>query len=492
MYSTVTPKAMGSHITFLLNDRDVSTDVSSGTLVLDFLRKEAGLPGTKEGCKEGDCGACSILIGDFTDDRLHYSPVTSCLVPLGEVHGKHVVTIEGLNLPDGLSPLQAAIIDEGGTQCGYCTPGIVVSMTHCAMTCRGRLTLDDMKTALSGHLCRCTGYRSLKKAGLRMRDLWNGNDSDDEGSIESHIPRLIDKGLLPPYFAGIPGRLRAFRSAAAEQPADIHADSPRFRIAGGTDLYVQRGEEIPAARVDVLNRHPGMRTITRDAGTLRIGALTTFEEISRNQDIRRLVPRIEDFMHGIASLQIRNRATLAGNVINASPIGDMTILLLALDADLHLRDGHKTRRMPLRDLYRGYKDLHKEPSEIVTAFSIPMPETGRHVNFEKVSKRQCLDIASVNTAITVTVENAVIRACSLAIGGVAPIPKYLPRASERVAGLPVRPDTVLDLAGSIQDEIRPISDVRGSASYKRLMARQLVIAHFTTLFPHECPVEAFV
>ncbi len=478
-------------ISFLLNDREIRTDAPAGLLVLDYLRRREHLVGTKEGCKEGDCGACGVLVGDLVDDHLVYRPVTSCLIPLGELQGKHLVTIEGLNPESGLTPLQSAIVDEGGTQCGFCTPGIVVSMTHCLMERRSKTDGEAMKTALSGHLCRCTGYGSLKRAATHLESLWTDADrAGDDGVFEHQLPNLVEKGILPAYFKDIPARIRELRSGLPQQPDD--EPSPAFRIGGGTDLYVQRGEEIPDVPVQVLNNTAGLQGIHRENGTLVVGALTTFEQIAESPEFQELVPHIHDFMFLIASLQIRNRATLSGNVVNASPIGDVTMLLLALEAEVQLRAGETTRTVPLHRLYKGYKDLDKSPDEIVTAFALPVSDDEVRVNFEKISKRKCLDIASVNNAIKVVLRDNQIIHAALAAGGVAPIPKFLPKSSEFLAGKEVSEALVRELLPIVQSEIAPIDDVRGSADYKRLMTRQLVIAHFVKLFPDLVQAEAFL
>jgi xanthine dehydrogenase small subunit len=198
-------------IHFLLNNEEVVAHEPPGLLVLDYLRRKRRLVGTKEGCKEGDCGACAVLVGDFQEEgQLVYQPATSCLIPLGELAGKHLVTIEGINPETGLSPLQQAIVEEGGTQCGYCTPGIVVSMTHAVISSRSHVTSDVMETALSGHLCRCTGYASLKRAGALMMKGWSEQEkAREDGNFEHQIGCLVAKGMLPAYFNTIPDRLRA-------------------------------------------------------------------------------------------------------------------------------------------------------------------------------------------------------------------------------------------------------------------------------------------
>ena len=583
---------------FILNHREVETDAPAGLLVLDYLRDCERLTGTKEGCKEGDCGACAILIGELDGDVVRYQPVTSCLVPLAEVHGKHVVTIEGCNLA-GLNPVQEAIVEFGGTQCGFCTPGIVVSLHGLLLDSAKGLTLDDVKYALSGHLCRCTGYRSLKDCAATLeRDL--GSRLRANGSA-SRVPALTGAGALPQYFNGIPQRLLALRAAphcsarrAAGAPAQRHSashpgggrsrsvrsanpapatadeaapsvdespssagmatsdslagsDSPAsltaaaparpagvpteigpqqegtrparaapaippatagassrpvpdadrsapqaspLLIAGGTDLYVQQGETIPERRVGVLGGRTDMKGIHRAGGGFRVGALTTFEEFGTHPAVVEAIPEIGSFNHLIASWQIRNRATLAGNIVNASPIGDFTALLLALDARVVLDDGDARRTVSLKEFFRGYKQIDLRPGELLTEVTFADPSAAR-VNFEKVSKRTCLDIATVNSACSIRCMGDTIGDAHFSLGGVAPIPLYLHEASQVLRGRVLDLETAWEAVRISQEEIAPISDVRGSAEYKRLLARQLLIGHFTTLFPERFPAQAF-
>ena len=556
---------------FLLNDREVETDAAAGLLMLDFLRDRERLTGTKEGCKEGDCGACVVLIGEHDGDAVRYRPVTSCLVPLAEVHGKHVVTIEGCNLAE-LNPVQEAIVEFGGTQCGFCTPGIVVSLHGLLLDSAKGISLDDVKYALSGHLCRCTGYRSLKDCAATLeRDL--GSRLQASGSA-SRIRALTAAGALPEYFVAIPDRLRSLRvpnstGAAASQreadsaeavsaawtqgaqapaPAPLPEDAmarkespsdtgrgpsrsvlpaaaepvspglaaapvaastlppdgaigsasqsastpapPELFIAGGTDLYVQQGETIPECRVAVLGQRPELKGIRRTGGEFRVGALTTFEEFGTHRVVLAAIPGIASFNHLIASWQIRNRATLAGNIVNASPIGDFTALLLALDAHLVLDRGDVQRTVPLKEFYRGYKQMDLRSGELLIEVAFADP-SGARVNFEKVSKRTCLDIASVNSGCSISCSGDTISAAHLSLGGVAPIPLYLRETSQALRGRTLDLDTVWQAVRISQREIAPISDVRGSAEYKRLLARQLLITHFVTLFPDRFPAEAF-
>ncbi|MDD9988171.1 MAG: FAD binding domain-containing protein [Spirochaetaceae bacterium] len=469
---------------FILNDRLVETSAPAGLLLLDFLRNHERLTGTKEGCKEGDCGACAVLIGELAGDAVRYQPVTSCLVPLGEVHGRHVVTIEGCNLDAGLTPAQEAVVEHGGTQCGFCTPGIVVSLHGLLLDDTKGLSLEDVKYSLSGHLCRCTGYRSLKDCADTL-DRRIGSRLDGTGG--DRVMAMAAAGAIPAYFTTIPERLRALQEETPAPDADAEAE---VRIAGGTDLYVQQGEDIPDRRVEVLNRRPALKGIRIRDDEFRVGALTTFEEFGADPRVAKALPRIGAFNHLIASWQIRNRATLAGNIVNASPIGDFTALMLALDARVVLNDGGTRRSVPLKEFYRGYKQMDLRPGELLTEVAFADP-AGARVNFEKVSKRTCLDIASVNSACSIRCTGDTIADAHVSLGGVAPVPLYLHETSRALRGSSLDLDTAWEAVRLSQQEIAPITDVRGSAEYKRLLARQLLIAHFVTLFPDRFTVEAF-
>ncbi len=472
---------------FILNDKEYETTLPGGTLVLDFLRLHARFCGTKEGCKEGDCGACMVLVGELDGDTIHYKPITSCLMPIGEMHGKHLVTIEGLN-QQNLTPVQQAIVDAGGSQCGFCTPGIVVSLTGYLLQ-RGP-SFDDVavKYALGGNLCRCTGYASLKRACTEVAHRFehNGDDHTTRSGID-HLRKLIEWQMAPPYFESIPSRLQAL--AAANPTNGQQIDGPL--IAGGTDIYVQRGAQLPNTEVRILGRDSGMKTIEVHEGDIHVGALTTFEEFATHPEIQKCIPGIVSYNLYNASWQIRNRATLGGNIVNASPIGDMTALLLALESELLLQRQGQTRTVAMRDFFKGYKKLDLQSGEILTEIRFAKPDRDTLVHFEKVSKRKTLDIASVNSAIRIRCKAGSIVETALTMGGVAPIPLLMKNTNDFLTGKPVCSETVRGAIAVALSEVSPINDIRGSAEYKTLLVRQLLIAHFSTLFPKQITVREF-
>lgn len=504
---------MGSR--FVLNDAEVDVaaqSVPSGLTVLDFIRQRRRLTGTKEGCKEGDCGACVVLVGALEGDAVRYLPMTSCMMPVAEAAGKHVVTIEGLGpgtcggkagieetstektgagktsaekTGTVLNTVQREIVAAGASQCGFCTPGIVVSLVGRLMhgespAADGERLPYEVDRALSGHLCRCTGYRSLRHAATV---------AFEQLEAAQGIEALVSAGELAPYFRDIPGRLRRL----AELTGEISSPAGAAIVGGGTDLYVQRGEELPVEQVVSLGAwRPELGGIELDGAEIRVGALATFEDLAASPMLRRRLPAIEAWMDLIASWQIRTRSTVGGNLINASPIGDVTVLMLALGARAVLEHGDEgTRRsLPLEDLYLGYKQLDRRPGEILAEVRFPDLGADDHAAFEKVSKRRWLDIATVNAALRLRVEDGFITRARAAAGGVAPVPLFLRQSSALLVGRPLDTETLRLLLEAAQDEISPISDVRGSADYKRRLVHHLLVAQMTTIAPGSFDPEA--
>lgn len=469
---------MGESLRFILNDEEISTNASAGMVVLDFIRRQQRLMGTKIGCREGDCGACTVLVGSLTAEGMVYRSMTSCLMPLANAHGKHLVTVEGLNR-DQLTPYQQAIVDEGGTQCGFCTVGFVVSL---AGWCMSQLapTQEEALAAMDGNICRCTGYKSLERAAARICD-----GLQDKPHKEP-LAWLVEKGYLPDYFEGIPQRLAAVQT---DHPAVVEG---AVITGGGTDLYVQRPEEMSHSAIRPLFGAAHLEGIGEQDGQIVLGASTTVEDIKRSPLMQGLFPNLEAQLKWVSSTPIRNMATIAGNFVNASPIGDMTIFFLALDATLHLDDGKKKRTLPLPSFYKDYKDINLREGEWISAISFPKPTKGFAFNFEKVSKREHLDIASVNAAAGLHVDNDIIQIAHLSAGGVSPVPLYLANTSSWLVGRTINEETVAQAAVKACEEISPISDARGTSAYKTLLLRQLIYAHFINLFPEAVSLEALV
>lgn len=464
--------------TFILNDKTVTTDCAPGMLALDYLRKVACQTGTKEGCKEGDCGACTVLVGELADGGdVAYRPMTSCLIPLGELEGKHLVSIEGINLSD-LSPVQKAIVEEGGTQCGYCTPGFVVSMTGYVMDGEKTLDADGLKYAWSGNLCRCTGYRALKATLPQLQ-----SDFENVLSCDDRVKAMCAEGFLPSYFEGIGERLKTLQQAKEDKVEDELEGEDALVIAGGTDLYVQRGESIPDQPVRLLNASKEIPRVVKEDGIVVADAALSFEAFATDPLVLSMFSRMPDYNLKIASWPVRTRATLGGNLINASPIADMTSIFMALDAGLVFQRAGQLREVALKDFYLGYKTMDMKPGERLRQIRFRSVSEEAKFNWEKVSKREGLDIATVNSGALFEVKDGVIESAHISMGGVAAVPLYLKETSAFLVGKPLQKELLSEAIASSQKEFEPIGDIRGSAFYKRLLARQFMIAHFTKLFP---------
>ncbi len=468
-------------IRFLLNDKIISTELSPGIPLLDLIRYNEQLTGTKIGCREGDCGACTVLIGSLTNGELRYQSMTSCLLPLANVQGKHVVTVEGINLPaeDDAAPalnlVQQAMAEQGATQCGFCTPGFVVSLVgYCLNPEPG---VENAIAAIDGNICRCTGYKSIERAAVmvtRTLEARNGEDALDFA---------ITKKILPPYFQSVKTSLLSLQNES-QPTVGIKTGDPKTMVAGGTDLYVQKPEELIHSNADYLNNDTTLKRIERVDNRIILGGAVTVTDLRDSALFNEIFPSFFPYSKLVSSTAIRNMATLAGNLVNASPIGDLSIFFLALDAKINLRDlrSGRKRKVLLREFYKGYKKLDKSDSELLESIECEDPGKNDHFHFEKVSKRTHLDIASVNTAIFLQVNNEMIVKAGLSAGGVAPVPLYLVKTSAYLAGKKISDKLVDEVVEMAMTEISPISDVRGSREYKAFLLAQLIRAHFHSLF----------
>lgn len=451
----------------------MSTDLPAGSLLLDYVRYEKHLTGTKIGCREGDCGACTVLIGDLQNDQLTYRSFTSCLTPLGNVHGKHVVTVEGVNLAD-LNPIQKAMVECSGTQCGFCTPGFVVSM---AGFCLSGTEANEKNAiaAIDGNICRCTGYKSIERAAGQVAEIMK--EKGDKDAIEY----VVKNNILPAYFSDIKDRLKNLKLQLNGQLKN--ENKLASFVGGGTDLYVQKHDEMKYADIHFMFDNNALNGVQQVENRCIIGPSATVTDLQQSPVFQKYFPHFAKQVKLVSSTPIRNMATIAGNFVNASPIGDFTIFFLALDATIVLTNGEVTRELSLRKLYKGYKNLDKRSEEYILSIYFQLPADNTYINFEKVSKRTHLDIASVNSAIVLTSDSNGISKAAISAGGVGPVPAYLPKTSEFLVGKYITEDTILEAVEIAQSEISPISDARGTAEYKRLLLGQLIKAHFITLFP---------
>lgn len=462
-------------IRFILNQKTVETAEPAGMLLLDFIRYHKQLTGTKIGCREGDCGACTVLMGEIKKGELHYRSATSCLTPIGNANGKHIVTVEGINFQDELNPVQQAMKEESATQCGFCTPGFVMSLTGFCLSDQ-EPTYENAIASIDGNICRCTGYKSIERAAAKVATIMQQRDTEEPTVF------VAQQKILPEYFTKIKEQLLHLQpSTANHQPSSVF-------VGGGTDLYVQKHEEMVHAPVDLLFDKQALNGIKQEGTRCIIGSSATVTDLAESPIMQNHFPDLKKYIKLVSSTPIRNIATIAGNFVNASPIGDFTIFFLALDAHVtltqSLSNGENSRRtIPLRVFYKGYKQLDKQPTEFIEQISFELPTANTKFNFEKVCKRTHLDIASVNTAINLNLVGNLIIEAGISAGGVGPVPTYLQKTSAFLKGKKISEGLIHETVETAQAEIAPISDARGTEAYKRLLLGQLIKAHFMQLFP---------
>jgi len=460
---------MKSPVSFICNNDNVLTELNPSSIILDFLRHHKQLTGVREGCREGDCGACTILVGQLNKDSVSYISVNSCLMPVYAAAGKHIITIEGLNKKQ-LSPIQQVLIEEGATQCGFCTPGFIISLTGYLISAE-RYNYEDAINSLGGNICRCTGYLSIKRSVKRILGLLS-----DHHSSNSRICYLVKEGILPDYFERIKDRLELLSNVSLTKKHDRG-----YIIAGGTDLYVQAEKLVVSSDNQFLDSEHSIKV---EEASIVISASATVSDIRNSEIMRTYLPHIREYLDLFGSEPIRNKATLGGNICNASPSADLISIFLALNSNIIVYNSDYIRKIPLCKLFLGYKKLDLSKGEIIKELHFKIPPATALFHYEKVSKRNYLDIASVNSSICIDIKDNVINDIQISAGGVAPIPLLLSKTTEYLLGKELKKKNILKAAELLREEISPIDDIRGSAEYKRLLLRQLLLAHFIKLFPN--------
>ena len=442
------------------------------TTVLAWLREQAARTGTKEGCNEGDCGACTVLVGELVGSgAVRFKPINSCLQFLPTLDGKALVTVESLG---GSHPAQQAMVACHGSQCGFCTPGFVMSLAACAerhaATGAGATPPSRQQIAddLSGNLCRCTGYRPILDAGQQMFRL--PAQPLATAAMAAQLQALQGDAAL--VYADAAAPLHAPRTL--DDLANLCAAKPQARLlAGGTDIalwvnkqFRELGEIVYLGEVDEL------KTIHEADGQLQIGAGASLE--AAWAALARHWPAARDMGRRFASLPIREAGTLGGNIANGSPIGDCAPVLIALGARILLRHGPLTRAMPLQDFYLGYMKNQLAPGEFVQALQMPLPQAGELLRVYKLSKRQDCDISGLAAGFWLRLQGGMVADVRLAFGGLAGIVKRAAGAEAALRGKPWSEAHAQAAMAALDDDFQPLSDLRASAHYRRRAARNLV------------------
>lgn len=439
-------------ITFHLNGEEVVLeDLDPSATLLDFLREERGLTGTKEGCNEGDCGACTVMVTDRSGSK----PLNSCILFLPQLNGKSIRTVEGAADADGtLHPVQEAMISHHGSQCGFCTPGFVMSMVTAHKN-----GATDHDVQLAGNLCRCTGYAPIVRAA--------------EAAADQPVPQWITKEPLP----------QATEAASIPQSTDalaqLYAAKPEAQlVAGATDLglWVTKGLR-DLGEMIFLDGCDDLKQITLTDQEIRLGAMVDMNRM--REAIAPLHPSYGEMIRRFASQQVRAAATLGGNIANGSPIGDNPPALIALGARLHLRQGDSRRDIAIEDFFIDYGKQDRRPGEFVEAVSIPRQPDRLRVY--KLSKRFDQDISAVLGALNVTVSGGLVTAARIAFGGLAATPKRAAHLEAALTGQPWNDASVTTAMAALAQDFTPLSDMRASAEYRLETAKNMLARYFDDL-----------
>ncbi|MEL6298295.1 MAG: xanthine dehydrogenase small subunit [Pseudomonadota bacterium] len=474
---------MTSPLSFVLNGRREVPDGAGPTdTLLGYLRagRTRRLTGTKEGCAEGDCGSCTVLLGARDDDAPHgirYRLANACILLMPMVHGRAIVTVEALKGPAGeLHPCQQSIVDTHGSQCGFCTPGFVMALRALQSGDHGAGPAATATDALAGNLCRCTGYGPLIDAADAVRDAplpdWDIARQAEERAL---LDVIAAEGADTIEVAA--GDRRALVPQTADAFAAAVTANPDARIvAGATDvgLWVTKQDRDLPTTIYLGHVAAFGETTARD-GKLRIGASVTYADIHAR--LADLWPDLGELIRRIGGPQVRASGTICGNIANGSPIGDMPPALIALGAELILRMGDARRRMPLEDFFLQYGKQDLAAGEFVEAVEIPLETPPGQLACYKISKRFESDISAVLAAVNVTAEGKRITGARIAFGGMAGVPKRARAVERALRGEPFTVATFVGAARHIADDFAPLDDLRGSAGYRLATARNLLIKY---------------
>lgn len=462
-------------IQFLLNNQLITLNhFDHQKTLLRYLRDEAKKTGTKEGCAEGDCGACTLLIGYLNkNNKLSFKALNSCIICVGTLHQKWIITVEGLKeLFGNYHPVQDSLVVYNGSQCGYCTPGIVMSLFSLYIKTKTPST-EELHQCLAGNLCRCTGYQPIHSSSKSWVDniideKWKHLQQDAIKALKS----IDKKNISPTDYFYCPTTLSELSDMLDKQP-------DATLLSGGTDLLLHVTKHLKQFKSFIsLSSIEELRSVSSDKNYFTIGSAAPIEDYYA--DLTQDYPDLDILFRRYGSVQIRNSATLGGNIANASPIGDGSPCLLALGTKLVLRKKSQTRTIDLDDFFISYQKTALEKGEFIEKILIPRQKNNRHFSVYKISKRFDQDISAVCGAFSIEYENNIITDCKLAFGGMAAIPKRAHKVEEYIKDKMIS-DNFSDLNSYIKEDFQPLSDSRGTQDYRLILARNLILKFFIEL-----------
>jgi xanthine dehydrogenase small subunit len=487
MGTAVNSQTSETAVRFVLDGAVISESrVKPTTTVLQYLRENLHRPGSKEGCAEGDCGACTVVVGELREGRVHLYSVNACIQLLPMLHGKALFTVESLKSLSSaaLHPVQQAMVDNHGSQCGFCTPGFVMSLFALfkQQTSPDRAQIND---ALSGNLCRCTGYRPIIQAAEQMSVLahakpggWIGKPGTAQLPIEDEEQQLVD--LLSSIQSSDTLTLKHedmqyFAPASVDALAEIYAEHPSATlVAGNTDVGLWINKQLRELPIIVsLARVADLQTIRIDQDAIHIAAGVSVSDAFAA--IQQYYPELQDLFRRFASMPVRNAATLVGNVANGSPIGDSMPILIALQSELLLRQGSDQRTLALDEFYLGYQKKDLREGEFVQSLRIPLNTAAYQVASYKVSKRFDQDISAVCAAFVLGLDDTgKVEHIRIAYGGMAAIPARAAQCEAALQGKHWDQASVDGAIAMLSQDFSPLSDMRASSEYRQRVAENLL------------------
>ncbi|MFS2226001.1 xanthine dehydrogenase small subunit [Pantoea sp. B65] len=462
-------------IQFLLNQTLVSEqDIDPNLTVLNYLRNHKQRCGSKEGCASGDCGACTVTLGKAVNGEMRYETINSCLTLVSTLQGKQLITVEDLKQGNQLHPVQQAMVDCHASQCGFCTPGFVMSLFTLQKNSR-HWDRHQTEEALAGNLCRCTGYRPIVDAARQAGE--NGADDSFDRQQQQVAQRLTALRSDQLQEIALKGN-RCLLPKTVAQLAELYLLHPQARLlAGGTDLSLQITQQYQTLPLLIaLEQIEELKQCRLDEQEIVLGAgasLTHCYQLLKTQ-----IPGFAQILQRFASLQVRNQGTLAGNIANASPIGDTPPMLLALNASLILQQGSQQRRLPLEQFFLSYRQTVLQPGEFIRAIVIPKVTASHNFQAWKVSKRLDDDISAVFAAFNLQIEQGVIRDARVAFGGMAAIAKRAAACEQQLCGQPFSSATIEKACRALEQDFQPLSDFRASAGYRLQVAKNLLRRYY--------------